>query len=49
MSMGQEDLSNKAGVDQSLPNLFFPEYHQTFRGVSNPVALHFAKNKAWLE
>lgn len=49
MPRGQEDLSNKAGVDQPLPNLLLPEYHQTFRRVSNPVDLRFAKNKTWLE
>ena len=44
MPRGQEDLSNKARVDQPLLNLLFPEHHQTFRDVSNPVDLHFAKN-----
>lgn len=33
MPRGQEDLSNKAGVDQPLPNLLFPGYRQTFRGI----------------
>jgi len=48
-SRGQEDLSNKAGLDQPLPNLRCPEYHQTLRGVSNPVDLHCAESKAWSE
>lgn len=46
MPQGQEDPTNKVGVDQSFPNLLFIEYHQTIRDVSNPVALHFTKNKA---
>lgn len=46
MPQGWEDLNNKAGVDQPFPSLLFIEYHQTIRGVSNPVDLHFTKNKA---
>lgn len=45
MPQGWEDLNNKAGVDQPFPSLLFIE-HQTIRGVSNPVDLHFTKNKA---
>lgn len=46
MPQGQEDLNNNVGVDRPFPNLLFIEYHQTIRGVSNPVDLHFTKIKA---
>lgn len=45
MPQGWEDLNNKAGIDQPIPNLLFIEY-QTIRGIANPVDLHFTKNKA---
>lgn len=46
MPQGWEDLNNKVGIDQPFPNLLFIEDHQTIRGVSNPVDLHFTKNEA---
>lgn len=45
MPQGWEDLNYKVGIDQPFPNLLFIKY-QTIRGISNPVDLHFTKNKA---